>query len=187
MKKTLLVAALTGVAIMVQSAAASNVDSETLYEGGNGWLVDHIQFTDFPETPDRNETGDVCQLQGRLTEGEENYFLITVAIENGALEIITSFNSAQYNLEKAPLGTASFDVDGTTFTGDARGRKHVVSINMKPQGFLRKLSEGLDVVATLPGVTPNTWSFGLEEIMDPLDVLATCVKEHMGKDVYTLL
>ena len=178
-------AALAGAAIMVTPASAELTISK-IYEGDRGWMTEYIHNDDDPTTADRNERAELCNIQARITEGEENFFFVAIAMENG-LTASLSFNSQHYDLPKGPLGNATIDIDGAKFIGEAKGRKRVVTISMPPQGLLRKLKDGDRFTATLPGVDPDTWGFDLKDADPALDALAECVKEHIGKDAYAVM
>ena len=184
MRNPLFAAAIAGATLTFVPAHAE-LTFEKVYDGQEGWLTEYIHNDDDPSTA-RNELADLCHIQGRITESEANFFDISIALENG-LSAGVSFNSPQYHLQKGPLGVATIDIDGTKFTGPARGRKQVVLIDMSAEGFLRKLENGNTLVATLPGVTPDTWTFSGDQVDGALEALVKCVKDHIGKDAYALL
>ncbi len=176
-------------AVMLDAAPATSdveLKPHTLYDK-KGWLVEFLEVTDDPAT-EANEATKICNIWVHFVEGENHF---NISISNDPVHPIgIAVRSAKYaeNAAKGMIGDATIEVDNVKFTGAAKKLKKAVYIgHLEPLGFLKALKTGRHLVATLPVVTPNTASFGLEDAAIPLELFEKCVNDNVGKDPDSLL
>jgi hypothetical protein len=172
MRKPLFAAAIVGVTLTLASAQAG-VAIEKLYDKEQGWIAEYVHS----DGKGAAKVGEVCDIQGKLAKGQAFYISIT------ADSAFLGFRSVKYDLQDAPLGDVTIDIDGAKFAGTAKGRKRVVTVSLSsPPGFLSKFKDGAQLATVLPGVKPDTWSIKLDNVAGAVDALVQCAKEHLNKD-----